>query len=69
METKSMKKGSRRGPDGLPDGELEQHRRRRPKKEGAGPLRVACGTPFWEPSGSEVGAKSRQNGDQKYIKI
>ena len=65
METKSMENWSERDPDG----DLEQHRRQTSKKDSGGSLRVACGTPFWEPNGSQVGGQSRQNGGKMATEI
>ena len=61
IKIKSMKNRSERGPDG----DLHQHRLRRPKKEGAGPLRVACGMPFEE----QMGAKLEPNGVKMAFEI
>ena len=59
MEATSVKKGV-----WGPDDELERHQLRMPKKTGAGPLRVACGTASWEPNGNHKGCK-KPKGYQK----
>ena len=60
-----MQKGSKSGRPG----DLEPHTQRRPKKDGARPLRGPRAAPFWEPDGSPIEAKWRQNGNQKCIEF
>ena len=65
MKPTKQPKWKRNGVGGRSDGDLERHTLRRPKKEGSGPLRVACETPCWR----QMGARLEQHCNQHRIKI
>ena len=52
-----------------PDGDLERHRRRRSKKEGARPVRDPCAASSWKPNGSQIAAKWCQIGNKNASKF